>query len=119
MVIYSYQGYSQLNISLNISHTECHMIAINVCALQKVCHSLQSSNLCNIILQNISASQVQTFPDNITVTLQNEKYIVFQIGNNLLYEPLLPIGIRGFPYFDCINTLKIQSFIKPVVYLEK
>lgn len=33
-----------------------------------------------------------------------------------MYEPLFPIGIREHPFFDCTNTLKIQSFIKPVVY---
>ena len=116
MVTHPYQGYSQLNISFTISHTECHVIAINACALEKVCDSLKYSNFCNIILQNISALQVETFPDNITVTLQNQKCIVFQIGNNPLYEPLLPIGIQWYLYVYCISTLKIQSFMKPVVY---
>ena len=117
VVMYSYVEYSYLSISINLSITYCHIVKINLCAVNLIC--LGNAELCSTNFKNqpINVQLRKEKFQNLTLMIQSmdKQCSIIQILYNPWYE--FPFSnLFEYNSCPCQVQLSIKNLMDSIMY---
>ena len=118
VVIYSYYQYSNISISMNISVSDCYLVKINLCDIDRVCEV--SAKLCSTFLENetmiIHEEKTSRSMSKITLQPKGGHCIKVQLETNpFSYQVPFPNVQRKNEYF-CQVMFYVKVLTNSFVY---